>query len=253
MPQRNQRRNGQRGRRGSNRFRRAPPIARRSARAGDQSTGTRAFQTLSESTENPGMSVRTMPLFGQRTRRVLQYFTRAAAVTGGAGTAGSYVFSANGLFDPDITGTGGQPMGFDQMMLFYNHYTVTRARVRILATNTGAYATAAVAVSGSATALTSIEQIVEQGKVTFTNLEQKAVARSNGMLQASVNLAQFQGLVNVVDDPDMRGDAASNPTEQVYFIVYVWNGVDTSVPTIVCQVLVEYDTIFHEPRSPVLS
>lgn len=35
-----------------------------------------------------------------------------------------YIFSCNGMYDPNITGTGHQPMYFDQLMALYNHYTV---------------------------------------------------------------------------------------------------------------------------------
>lgn len=200
------------------------------------------------------MTIRSMPVFSQRTRRVVQYCGRAISAGSGAGTAGAYVFSANGLFDPDITGTGGQPMGFDQMMLFYNHYTVVKSSIVVAMTTTTAVpAVLAVAVSGSATPLTSIEQIQENGRVTWTWLEQLGIANSKGVVRAKVDLGRFQGLRNVIDDPDMRGDSATNPSEQVYFIVYVWNPVDATVCGCAGQVFIEYDSIFHEPRNAPLS
>lgn len=38
-------------------------------------------------------------------------------------------FSMNSLFDPNRTGTGHQPYGFDQMTTFYNRYYVTGAKM----------------------------------------------------------------------------------------------------------------------------
>jgi len=192
-----------------------------------------------------------MPLFGQRTRRVVQYATNFISVSSGAGTAGGYVFSANGLFDPDITGTGHQPMGFDQMMTFFNHYTVTRSRCRIqCASTTAAQPTVALTVSGSSTLLTVPSQIMEVGRVALLWMTGTGVANSHSVLQASCNLRTFQGLRNTIDDPDMRGDSASNPAEQVYFILYVWNPIDSTTVSVSIQAIIEYDTIFHEPRSP---
>lgn len=43
----------------------------------------------------------------------------------------AYVFSLNGLFDPNITGTGHQPRGYDQITPFYKAYTVFGVSIRI--------------------------------------------------------------------------------------------------------------------------
>jgi len=56
-----------------------------------------------------------------------------------------------------------------------------------------------------------------------------------------------------LDDPNMRGDAASNPTEQMYFHLTTWNPYSSVQITSNFQVLIEYDVMFHEPRTPSLS
>lgn len=235
------------------RVRRRPARRRRKqARGnGDQGTGSSAYPGVSGSQSNPALFIRTMPLFGQRTRRVVQYATNFISVSSGAGTAGGYVFSANGLFDPDITGTGHQPMGFDQMMIFFNHYTVTRSRCRIqCVSTTAAQPTVALTVSGSSTLLTVPSQIMEVGRVALLWMTGLGVANSHSVLQASCNLRKFQGLRNTIDDPDMRGDLTSNPAEQVYYILYVWNPIDSTTVSTSIQAIIEYDVLFHEPRSP---
>lgn len=225
--------------------------SRNARNARDQGSGASAYPGVSANQSNPALRIRSMPLFGQRTRRVVQYATQYISVTSGAGTAGAYVFSANGLYDPDITGTGHQPMGFDQMMIFYNHYTVTRSRCRIqcIAT-TVAQPTVALSVSGTTTLMTVPSQIMEVGRVALLWLTGTGVANSHGAVQASCNLRTFQGLNNTIDDPDMRGDSSTNPAEQVYYVFYVWNPVDSTVCSASIQAVIEYDTIFHEPRNP---
>lgn len=52
----------------------------------------------------------------------------------GAATS-NYIFKINNLFDPNYTGTGHQPMGFDQLATFYNRYRVDAVRARITARN----------------------------------------------------------------------------------------------------------------------
>jgi len=49
----------------------------------------------------------------------------------GLGGVASYSFSCNGLHDPNITGVGHQPYGYDQMGFLYNHYEVLSSRIKI--------------------------------------------------------------------------------------------------------------------------
>lgn len=250
MERKSRSRNGRNRPKGRNNKRNGRPRTNRR----DNGTGALAYPGVSQSNQNTGLSIRSMPLFGQRTRRVIQYADNFISITSGAGTAGGYVFSANGAYDPNITGTGHQPMGFDQMMLFYNHYVVTRSRIRVqFAATTTAQPNVALAVSGSSTLLTTSTQILEVGRCSTLWATGSNVANSHGSLQASCNLRLFQGVNNVVDDPDMRGDSASNPAEQVYYIIYVWNPIDSTVTSASVQVFIEYDTVFQEPRTATQS
>lgn len=67
----------------------------------------------------------------QQTRKLVYVdkFSRNA----GSAAAVSYYFSANSLFDPDRTGIGHQPMGFDQLMDLYDHFTVIGAKLTLKA------------------------------------------------------------------------------------------------------------------------
>ncbi len=54
----------------------------------------------------------------------LTYTAGKGLDSGGAGSIASQVFRGNSLFDPDFTGTGAQPTGFDQWAAFYERYRV---------------------------------------------------------------------------------------------------------------------------------
>ena len=50
----------------------------------------------------------------------------------------SYKFAINGLYDPDLSGVGQQPMGFDQFMAFYERYEVRSSKITCMVSQNGA-------------------------------------------------------------------------------------------------------------------
>lgn len=74
----------------------------------------------------------TLTAFSQQKRVLMRYFDRIQ-VDPGVGT-GFYAFRANSIADPDYTGTGHQAYGHDQYALFYNHYQVVGAQIKVTAT-----------------------------------------------------------------------------------------------------------------------
>lgn len=49
----------------------------------------------------------------------------------GSNSYAEYVFCANDLFDPNVTGTGHQPNGFDELMGFYKTAIVTSSFIKV--------------------------------------------------------------------------------------------------------------------------
>jgi len=186
-------------------------------------------------------------VFPARTTRKLRYST-SFTLSSASGVVASQVFSANGLFDPDITGTGHQPMGFDQLMLSYNHYAVLSARiVAVFRNTTTSVPTVSISVSPTPTPITVIDQILEFGMLNRDVLEVKGSGETTRTLEAMCSIRKVQGVKNVVDVTDLQGSAAANPVEQTYFVVQMW---DTTATTGSCIVdcIIEYVATFTEPR-----
>jgi len=76
-------------------------------------------------------------LLPSRTRVPMTYVD-VVDLNGATGGLAHYEYAANGLFDPDITGGGHQPYGFDQWMTFYTKATVLRSNCEVKAVSTSA-------------------------------------------------------------------------------------------------------------------
>lgn len=185
---------------------------------------------------------------------MLPYY-QAFQVSSGANTAGTYVFSLNGMFDPDITGTGGQPMGFDQMMVFYEHYTVLRSHVTAVIRNqsTTLYTDAALCVRADNVSTTSIEAIMESGNATAVKLTTANGQGSLKELAINVDIAKFGGFDDILDETESRGSVAANPTEQTYLHVNTWNSETVGTVNIWVEIRIQYYAVFTEPRVITIS
>lgn len=191
-----------------------------------------------------------MPIFPARTEKRLRYSTTISLSSTAGVISSTYVFRANDLFDPDFTSTGHQPMGFDQLMAFYNHFVVKRATIKLQIRNTtDSQPTVCVRVDADSTALTTIDRIVEFGGCVSVDLDTKLGYGATKKLMLSVDIAKLQGvnLVALTADTNLRGTAAASPTEVTYFHITMWNtsGVNGAATA---DVILEQDAIFTEPR-----
>jgi len=182
-------------------------------------------------------------------RTQLRYFGNFIGLNPGiGGIAASHVFSANGLYDPDITGGGHQPIGFDEYMALYDHYTVIGAKIRVYFNNTDGsnpqFGT--VTVRDRATVSTDTREIVENGYVAMCNLAQSGTGGDKGQVATSVDIAKFLGRTNVLADSQLKGTSAANPTEQAYFHVSGFPADQVDAGSITATVVIDYDVMFHE-------
>lgn len=173
----------------------------------------------------------------------------------GAVSAGGYVFTANGLYDPNITGTGHQPMGFDQMMLFYEHYTVTKAKITVNFWNPDVDDSVIVGIliAPDSTIETAFSRLNENGLFV-----KKWINANNGSggnkcsLTMTANIAKINGK-KIINEDDYRGDVGANPTEQSYFHLFAYNQVTVNVVNVYFECVIEYIAEFSEPRKMIQS
>lgn len=194
------------------------------------------------------------PLLPLSKTAVLPYYDQNNFSTG-AVLAGGYVFTCNGLYDPNITGVGHQPMGFDQMMLFYEHYTVLKSKITVSFYNNSNTDSVVVGVliAPDANIETVFSKLNENGMLTKKWLTPSTGTDPKVSFTLIANMSKINGKKDVSSEDDFRGDVSSNPPEQTYFHLFAYNQGTVSVVNVLFEVRVEYTAIFTEPRKMVQS
>lgn len=172
-----------------------------------------------------------------------------------------HVYSANGCYDPDITGTGHQPLGFDQHMEQYDHYTVVGSKITVEplpASGTISYIRVFCddAVDFPV-GFSSVDHFLEApGGTTVTVHGQTNEAVTPWTMKKHVKgfgSKKFFGNKSVVGDSLYRGSKTSNPTEQAYFHVCTGSVGGSDPGAVSFRVNIDYLVVFTEPKLMVAS
>lgn len=167
------------------------------------------------------------------------------------GLAG-FVFSANGLFDPNVTGTGHQPMYFDQMMALYDHYHVMNSTIKftpLYTINVSSVWTAFTDDDANIGSTSPYAAIEKMGSVTTTESLTQQPAKP--LFQSFDAKKVFGG--DPLSQSSLQGTASSNPSEQSYYFIYCNAGVDGGSSSVNVLVELWYDVVFDEVASVDIS
>lgn len=168
-----------------------------------------------------------------------------------------FVFSANGLYDPNITGVGHQPRGFDQLMALYDHYVVIGCKAKLQAWNSDASNANIIGMTvvdqASILGTSNIEYLEHRGAMTRV-LGPSQSGSSVGELTMSINPNKFLGRSKPLSDSQLKGNASGNPTEQAFIHVFAMpQDGNTDTTAVRIRVLLEFTAVLIEPRQPASS
>jgi len=146
-------------------------------------------------------------------------------------------------------------MGFDQLMLLYEHYTVTNAKVTASFFNDESKQSGFVGISiaPDASLSSTFQAVMENGLLakSWIGCQSDGTQNSRSFVQVSmpIDIKQINGVVApIVGDDLYRGAADSNPTEQTYIALWACNPYDANVMNLFVTVDIEFDAVFTEPR-----
>jgi hypothetical protein len=177
-------------------------------------------------------------------------------LSGGAVDYAANIFRLNSLYDPDLSGAGGQPSGFDYWTTAYYRYKVFAADISVIFTNTtntqsfGAVTHYGTGFTAPATG-TEVQQSVLEGDHT-KGVVLAPTGNGNdfirGVVRIHCDLRKLQGDA-AFNDSDTSAIYNANPAIPYYAQVAVcaWNGT-TVGPSAVAVVQIVYHTLFTQRR-----
>lgn len=158
-----------------------------------------------------------------------------------------HTFVANGLFDPDLTGSGHAPLGFNQYMLRYNHYEVLGSQIIAKFVPNGTVEChVGVYRDDNASASSSLTELLEQTgskyrTVTLNSTSPVTIKQSYSQRKAFGKSAR--------GTHRHLGDSSANPLEKQYYMVWQ-NGISAGDPTgITVLIRINYIVKFSELKT----
>lgn len=161
----------------------------------------------------------------------------------------THVFSWMSLYDPDTTGGGHQPIGYDQLMLMYDHYTVIGARAKITATNTDPVNTQRLVchIQDSLTPHTNMEEVMENGNVKYVFLGASDSGSATKTTVIPFSPKRFFGR-SPMDGDKFQGTIASSPAEGAFLHISAGPLTTVSASPVTFMIEMEYTAILTEPK-----
>lgn len=168
------------------------------------------------------------------------------AITVGSGLNNYQLFHANGMYDPNVSIGGHQPIGFDEVSDLYNHYHVLRAKMTVELSPSTTPVFVAVSIEDDVAAPTGIFEAGEQATSTVTILPNTAVRPLS--ITKSWDAKQYFG-GDILDNDQLQGNSASNPNESSYFCIFTEAVDGVTGYNLFGLVKIEYDAIWTEVRT----
>jgi len=205
-------------------------------------------------TFSPSNRMGAFPLYIRRTLRYAQTNVIDVANFG----TNQQVFRANSLYDPDYTGGGHQPNGFDQLIAAYNHFTVLRARLRVRVLQVGSGGgviepgAIVLAWSDSGTFMASqadYPACIEKRNVLASAFYGSSTSTGNTFtLTGSLDILKLlrKKQDELVEMANLRGSSAANPAE-IYFLEVGLFSFSSNPGAITVISDIEFDSVFTEP------
>ncbi len=191
-------------------------------------------------------------LLKQKQDVVLRYHETFVVNPGLGGTPGFYVFRSNSCFDPNFTGTGHQPRGYDQIMTMYQYLAVRECQIEVwFTTSDGAPIVASISARGTATSGSSTRDGVMEQKTAVFKTAGGISATGPGYITMRVKPWELAG--TTLKENDYKHLNTGNPiiSQFLEFNAMPFDLVDSGAVN--CVARLTYHCQVTEPATPPVS
>lgn len=163
---------------------------------------------------------------------------------------GVYTYRMNSVFDPDFTGVGGQPEGFDQLKALYSRYRVLALGVTVTATSltSGNAGVIAMAPSENSALSTTAEQL---GGLRNSRTAEYAFGGGIAKMNATYHIGSLLSLsdASALASSNLDAPVSGNPAFQQY--LWIQNRDSAATGAILLGVRLTYYVRMEVPISVV--
>lgn len=218
---------------------RPPKRARQTAKQSTKPTVPRPVNSVARFSKNVGFP-------NKLTMR--HRYVEGGALTSTTGSLSVQNFRANGMFDPNQTGTGHQPLYFDQMAAIYDHYTVIGSVIHvefIPASSSSLPAVVGIMLNDDSTVTPgSATALCEQGGAV------SRVTSATGSVQPFTLTSKFSAKGtfggSVLANDNLQGTGSADPTEQTLFTLFGQTIDLAGTTTVYYRATIEYLAVWEE-------
>jgi hypothetical protein len=183
-------------------------------------------------------------------RTTLTYYEQVnyTAVT----TPQTYIFRGNSAFDPNQSGTGNQPVGYDNLATLYDSIYVIGSRIELQLTNQATSpCQVSLAPTTGTTTLTTFDQ--SQYYPLTKTIELDGTARGGSSFVKLVCQKSTLGFFNEPYDRDFQTLVTTNPARQWYWTICIQSADQVSAISLNMQIRISYDSVFLGRKLVALS
>lgn len=169
-----------------------------------------------------------------------------------ASTGGQQIYNLNSLFDPDRTGTGHQPYGFDQMAALYNRYRVLRTGYRIVVSASSPFGLLVLPLNGLlSAAITTAATFATAAENPRAKVWQVGPTGNSKIISGNISLNDLNGclLEEYLADDRFESQVAASPSEIIVLYIGYINSSAAATIGVYYTVELFFEVDFHDPIS----